>query len=76
MITILKIIDKNYPSLCEKIKPKFEKRAGIAICDLYINGAKEEVLIDDFIPLSFLHFEIPSWMLLLEKAFAKVLGCY
>ncbi len=27
------------------------KKVGLAICNLYINGAKVQIIIDDFVPI-------------------------
>ena len=39
--SILKFLAKNYPGLCSKLFPVYDKKYGLAICNLYINGAKE-----------------------------------
>lgn len=49
---------------------------GLAVCFIYINGVKEEVLIDDMLPFWMYRTDLPPEILLLEKAFAKVMGCY
>ena len=53
-------------------------KVGLAIVALWINGVREEVVIDDYIPtvnLRYYHKE-KAWHYLIEKAFAKALGSY
>jgi hypothetical protein len=50
------------------------KNLGLAICFLWIHGNKTEVLIDDYLPIDKLTYEVNDEIVLMEKAFAKVLG--
>jgi hypothetical protein len=54
------------------------RKVGLAVCYLYINGSREEVVVDDLIPTSHLRYYTTtnSWYFLVEKAFAKLLGNY
>lgn len=50
----------------------------MAICRFYLNGAVEEVIVDDRVPLCNVKFLTPNnyWYLLVEKGMAKAVGNY
>jgi hypothetical protein len=63
-------------------KKKINK-AGIYLIFFYINGYKQGVIVDDYLPakkdgiLAFSASKKPEiWVSLVEKAWAKLLGCY
>jgi hypothetical protein len=53
--------------------------AGCYLFKFHINGVKTAVMVDDYIPYqgsSAWFSDGKLWVLLLEKAFAKLMGCY
>ena len=57
---------------------------GVYSCSFYQNGKWEDVLVDDFIPITYGDRPLNArgssldeiWVPLIEKAFAKLNGCY
>lgn len=71
-------MEDNFAGCLEMIRPIYISKIGLAVCYLYINGNREEVLVDDLIPTSHLRYftQANKWHFLVEKAMAKLLGSY
>lgn len=48
---LFRSIAARYPQLVANIRPVYLKESGLAVCTLYINGGRTEVVIDDLVPL-------------------------
>jgi hypothetical protein len=73
---ILKLVFKSYPEVATAMKPLYSQTLGLAVCHLWVQGQKTEVLVDDYLPVERLCYEVEPDILILEKALAKVLGDY
>lgn len=75
---LLEAVTPHLGDYLPQVQPVYVGKVGLAICRLHINGQREEVVVDDFIPVPMLKFFSTknAWYFLVEKALAKVLGSY
>jgi hypothetical protein len=66
----------------ERFSIKTVNAAGIYLVDMYINGVETPIIVDDWLPTKYGRPAFASsgedelWVCLLEKAWAKLHGCY
>ena len=78
VLKLLELLEENLPACLETVRPIYIDKVGFAIVGLWVNGVREDVVLDDYIPTPNLrHYcKEKAWHFLVEKAFAKVLGSY
>lgn len=73
---------KNPTNILERFNTKLANRAGIYLISFFMNGIVTPVVVDDYVPVRrgkpcFAKTRDGElWLLLLEKAWAKINGSY
>ena len=56
VLKLLELLEENLPVCLKEVTPIYVEKVGFAIVKLWINGVKEEVIVDDYVPISSLKY--------------------
>lgn len=84
LLTVLSAMSASPESIFDLFETKEVNKAGIYMVYLYVNGVKTPVIVDDFVPvwpqnnqpIFAKAVDQELWVVLLEKAWAKLHGTY
>ena len=84
LLTVLSAMCEDQQRIYDLFETRVVNKFGIYMVYLYVNGVRKPIVVDDFIPV-WPHNNEPAftmgrsqelWMILLEKAWAKLHGTY